>query len=594
MDSAMPANGSVLFRAVICTSVCAILAAGCSQFVKRAQSPDGESLVFPANGPKTSYIGAVADPFGLQSQKVDAVGLITELNGTGSDPMASPQRDHLEAEIKTHQIPDINGLLAGRDTSMVVVRGFIPPAAQKGDRFDLELQVMPRSETKDLFGGFLMPARMKPMLQTKYSVEMGHDIALGEGRVITRSLFESDKDPHNQVSGVVIGGGVVTKPLDTGIILPVENKSIPIVTSMTRAINNRFSASGNPGVDYIATAKTDRAVLLVLPQKYSSNPGRFFNVVLNIAFDENSTDRINRLEKLERQLHDPATIEMASVRLEGMGEEAIPALKRGLRADRFATRFHSAEALAYLGDTSGVDILRDAVAEKSAYRWHGLKALETLGKAGSQDALLDLLDCPSFEARCGAFQSLCRAHPHMVSPLGERIGQEFDLFEVDTQEEPFVHVSMNERREIAVFGRGQTFASDWLYIEPGLTIKALDQKTVQIKQFLPYDDERTRTCSSRVRDVLRELGKLGYDYGDLLKILKDARETDALDCQLLVGAAPRLQQSYRYVDTPDELLMNPELGDLPPQRPRESEETTSTVSVTDQDKESQFLDQLVQ
>ena len=541
--------------ALMCTALCFLGLSGCSQILKLSQSPDGDAALLSDLDSNTKYIGSFTDPYGLATTKVDAVGLITELSGTGGDPLTSPQRNYLIKEINTHQISDVKGLLAGSDTSLVVVTGFIPPAARKGDRFDLKIQCLPKTETESLNGGFLMAARMKPMLQTTRSVKFGHNIGLAKGRIVTHDLINSNANSKSATSGIIVGGGTVTQETDTGLWVPIDLRSIQTVTAISRAINGRFAASGVTSGEYVATPKTDRAIVLLIPKRYQANPGRFFNVVLNIAFEENGTDSVNRLEKLERQLHREETVEMAAIRLEGMGEQAIPALKRGLRSDVLATRFHSAEALAYLDDESGMETLRTAVTAGPAYRWHGLKSLESLDTELAKQTLNDLIENDSdYSTRYGAFQALLKSHRHSLTPFGESIGEEFDLFEVESKSEPFIHFSLSHHPEIVLFGVDQRFDSSWLYIEAGLTIKALDENTIQIKRFRPNASEQTRTCSTRVRDVIRELGKIGYDYSALLTILKDAKESEAISYRLLLDAAPRLNQSYRYVDNPSDLV----------------------------------------
>ena len=65
--------------------------------------------------------------------KIEAVGLVSGLHSTGSDPDPSPQRAMLIAEMRRRKSPDPNHLLATRNFSLVLVRGFLRPGVQKGD-----------------------------------------------------------------------------------------------------------------------------------------------------------------------------------------------------------------------------------------------------------------------------------------------------------------------------------------------------------------------------------------------------------------------------------------------------------------------------
>ena len=105
-------------------------------------------------------VGDLAVPFGMWPVKLEAVGLVADLHGTGSDPEPSPQRAMLIGEMQRRGVENPNQLLATRNWSMVIVRGYLRPGVQKGDPFDVELRVTDRSETTSLRGGLLFDTRM--------------------------------------------------------------------------------------------------------------------------------------------------------------------------------------------------------------------------------------------------------------------------------------------------------------------------------------------------------------------------------------------------------------------------------------------------
>ncbi len=112
---------------------------------------------------KTRLVGEVARPFGHTHVQVESVAMVTGLDGTGEDPAPSPQRTALLHELQTIGVQNPNQLLASPSTALVLVRGFLPPGVQKGDKFDLEVQVPSRSETTSLRGGWLMETRLTEM-----------------------------------------------------------------------------------------------------------------------------------------------------------------------------------------------------------------------------------------------------------------------------------------------------------------------------------------------------------------------------------------------------------------------------------------------
>ena len=119
---------------------------GCANPLIRGQNPDPaeltqESVEDPATA--TRLVRDVSNSTGLQSQKVESIALVTQLAGTGSDPPAGQQRQTLIDEMQTHDVRNPNQLLASPNTSLVLVRGFLPPGVQKGDRIDVEVRVKP-------------------------------------------------------------------------------------------------------------------------------------------------------------------------------------------------------------------------------------------------------------------------------------------------------------------------------------------------------------------------------------------------------------------------------------------------------------------
>jgi hypothetical protein len=546
-----------------------LAAAGCSYIIQRGQSPDTEAMEFGEDFQEPVYVGDVARPTGMTDLKVDGIGLVTQLEGTGSEPRPSGQRDYLVAEIKTHNIEDINGLLASNDNSMALVMGMIPPGARKGDRFDVHVQSLKRSKTTSLEGGFLMQARMKPFVQTRQNMSFGHNTAVVRGRVIVDSIFESADDSTNLVSGLVPGGGVVIRDRTNELRIVRAHRSVKTATGIAAAVNERFSTHVQGTPEGVANPLNDQVIEMLIPENYRHNVGRYFHVVLNIAFQETPAQRVNRLEVMERNLHDPEKSSIAAIRLEAIGEEAKNVLKRGLRSDDAKVRFHSAEALAYMSDNSGLEILRDAAGNEPAFRWHALTAMACLRDAVTEEALASLFDSASAEARYGAFQTLRQSIPDSLMIGGESFGQEFMLHTVASKADPMIHISRTSVPEIVLFGGDQHFTERLLFVASGLTVKAAGNGQVMVKRYLPNGEEKQVTCSTLISDVIRQMVRLDADYGDVIQMLKDARRNDAMDSRLVINAVPRLSKSYRSAEgqrsgTADNESATADPGDPPP------------------------------
>ena len=551
------------WRAIWIFTIAASLvsAPGCSHIIKRGQSPETEAMEFGAEIDEPTYIADIATPTGMGTQKIDGIALVTQLDGTGSEPRPSGQREYLITEIKTHNIDNINGLLESKDNSMVLVMGMIPQGAQKGDRFDINVKCLDRSKTTSLEGGYLMQARMKPFVSTRQKgVSFGHNSALVRGRVIVDSLFQSETDKTNMVSGIIPGGGIVTRERTNQIRIKGEQRSIKVATNIGRVINDRFSTRIQGSPEGVANPINDQVVEILIPEDYRHNIGRYFHVVLNIALDETPLQQVNRMELLERRLHDPKQASLAAIRLEAIGEEATNVLKRGIRANNETVQFHAAEALAYMGDNSGLEILREAADLKPHYRWHALTAMASLKDAPAEEALVDLFNSDSAEARYGAFRAIRGSMPESLAIAGEFVGREFMLHTVSSSSRPIIHISRAELPEVVIFGGNQKFNDRLIYVKAGVTVKSMDDSRVLIKRYLPNGEEKKITCSNLISDVIRQMVKLEADYSDVIRLLKQAQKSKSMESQLVINSVPQLSSSYRTVgvsgDGDEELLVS--------------------------------------
>ena len=241
---------------------------GCAAPALRSQSPEGLSDVLES---KTKLVGDVARPFGHEYVKVESVALVTGLDNTGSDPSPSPQRAALLHELQTIGVQNPNQLLASPSTSLVLVRGFLPPGVQKGDKFDLEVQAPSRSETTSLRGGWLMETRMTEMAVLGGQIREGHPWATGEGAVLVDPSASGEKDRALMVRGRVLGGGSALKSRDMGLFIGPEDKSIRLslsiglsslevdsdtVDSFIKRTDDAMYASKEGGRDRVSTVKS--------------------------------------------------------------------------------------------------------------------------------------------------------------------------------------------------------------------------------------------------------------------------------------------------------------------------------------------------
>ena len=545
VDREVESHGGKLARRAFIAGML-IACGGCQYIVRRSQNQDDLNTALASSNDGTQYVGSVTGVWGLDFAKIEGIGLVTGLDGSGSDPGPSWQREHLLNELKTHEgIESPIKLLANENNSLVLVKGLIPPGAKKGDIFDLEVTTPPKSDTDSLKFGFLGKTRLRAMAVMGRRVREGNAIGVGRGSVLVDSLFENRQDQSNQIHGWILGGGISTEDRTMGLTVRSEDNALRKATSIARAINNRFTTVTREGRVGVATPKSDKIVNLLVPDPYQKNVGRYVQVLSQIAFDETANARVNRLAQLDRELQQPAMCRDAAIRLEAIGPEGAPALKRGLANNDLEVQFHSAQALAYLGEPDGIDVLESVAASEPAFRWHALTALSAMKDPQAGTALSNLMHAESAETRYGAFRAYQTRSPEEALSKGDWLADDFYFHVVPSTATPMLHVSRSKRPEVVVFGEQQTFDSSFLYVVSGLTIKGDGKGSMLLIRYSPEKGEERRVCSPSVIDVIRNLAALNCSYTMLTGILRDAKQQEKLSSRFVINAVPKLNRDYQ-------------------------------------------------
>jgi flagellar basal body P-ring protein FlgI len=449
--------------------------------------------------------------------------------------------------MQTHNVRRPEEALKSLDTAMVLVRGFIPPGARKGDTFDVEVYLppSPRTDTTSLRGGWLMQSRLRETAILDNDVHTGHVAGLAQGPIVVDALFDKSGDEVLQVRGRVLTGGIVQLDREMGLAIRGEHTSVKTSTTIGHAINERFHDFDHGSKKGLANPTRDNFLELKVHSRYRNDVGRYIQVVRSIALNESPVERIARIAELEKELLEPTASRRASLQLEAIGKEAIPTLRKGLVASDPEVRFHAAEALAYLDDADAVPALLDAARTERAFRWRAMSALAVLDQYSAQDALLELMNVPSAETRYGAFRAL-RARPREPLTRGEVLGDEFALHVMSTTGEPMIHISRSSRPEIVLFGQGQRLESpNFLFAGTQILVNRQNERSVKVSRFSAGDDDQHEVCSTNVEDVLRAIVKLGGGYAEAIEALEEAKAKGFLAARLEIDALPRPNRVYR-------------------------------------------------
>ena len=521
--------------------------AGCQNLVNRGQSRDNGLLkaTETEDTSETKYVARICKMAGLTPQKIEGVALVSNLNGTGSAAKPGELRKRLLRDLETVETPlPAEELLQSKNTEMVLVKGLLPAGVRKGDRFDLQIFPLSETDATSLQGGYIQKMRLRITAQLGGTVKEGHLQGLGKGRVLTHSAFETRDDASNRLSGLVLGGGTSKVDRDLALLIRTGSKSIRTSTSISGAINERFTVSTSTGLEGVANSKTDQVIELKIPDQYRHNVGRFAQVISNMAYDEPAHLRVNRMDTLGVSLQNPLTAGLSAIRLEAIGKQALPTLKRALGSSDLQVRFAAAQSLAYQGLNDGVEILATAARTEPAFRWQALAALTTLESAAADGVLESLLGEPSAETRYGAFRAIRKRNPQSPLVAGQWMSRDFKMCVVDNQSPALLHFSRADIAEIVVFNDSQTFSDQFLYVESGLTVKSNMDGTVTVATY-HSDDSFRATCSDRVSDVIQTVSQAGYGYETLLKMARLSMKEGTLNGRLVVDATPKVGRRYQ-------------------------------------------------
>jgi flagellar basal body P-ring protein FlgI len=531
-------------RAIYALAAAAMLPGGCSGPILRPQSPEARIDLPPM--PDVKYVAAYTHPFGMNYVKVEAVSLVTGLQGTGSDPPPTPQRAMLLDEMKRREVANPNEVLASTNTSLVLARAFLRPGIQEGDRFDVEIRTPTGSETTSLRNGFLLSTRLSEMAVLDQQVHEGHVFGLAEGAVLVDPTADPKADQALATRGRILSGGIATKARPLGLVISHEHESIRISQDIAHAINHRFFTYTNGRKQGVATPKTGEFIDVVIHPRYHDNVGRYMQVLRNVAIDESTSALQARLLFLEQQLSDPLTSATAAMRLEAIGDDqAKQILKQCIVSNDPEVRFYSAEALAYLDDTAAVGTLAEVARNEPSFRVNALAALSAMDDASAYDALRSLLEVKSAETRYGAFRSLWAMNEHDAFLHDEVLSNQFHYHVLDIPGPDMVHVTRSHLPEIVLFGKDQKLQLP-LMLDAGKSILVNGMKgdKITVSRFSPQKEPEQRVVSTSVDEVIRAIVALGGTYPDVVQALQQAKSDGALLSRFEIDALPESGRAY--------------------------------------------------
>jgi hypothetical protein len=534
-------------------------------------------------------IGDVSVFGNIEAVSVGGIGIVTDLEGTGGGTppsyrtqMADELRKDAEVRKKGYD-QRINEIIDSKNNAVVLVHAVIPPGVHKNEPIDVEISLPPGSKATSLRGGYL-----------KQCVLYSYDSSRHLGTVLEKTAPNAElaaklsqrnlSRPDNMVKGlpylkaegpiqvgfgegdesgylkrgVIWSGGRCQKAFSFFIVLNDDSR----YSMMAQAVADRINETFHPGGLHseVAVAKTKGTIELNVPEQYRHNLPRFLRVVRAIPVRE--TSRVNDLhvnsltgpgaqtlaattrssygQKLAEELLDPARTIIAAIRLEALGEESSPFLKKGLQSTHDLVRFASAEALAYLDCPSGGEELGRLVEKQPALRAFCLTALASLNQSVSQVELTRLLNSPSPETRYGAFRALRARDEGDSEARGEFLNDSFHFYRVASESPPLVHLSMSRRAELVLFGAEPGLKAPFQFVAGDFAVTAkegADQCT--ISRVSVQRGVSKKVCSLKLNDIVHTLTDMGGTYAETVELVKQADKCRSLTCPVAIDALPQ-------------------------------------------------------
>lgn len=519
-------------------------------FEFRSQSPRDDEDTFETKV-ETPMIGDYTTVAGLNMVVLEGVSLVTGLNGTGGDAQPSVYRTALTDEMRRRGVKNLNQILRSPDTALVVVRAYLPPLIRKGDRFDIEVRIPGNGGATSLNGGWLMPTLLaEQAIVPGRGVMEGHTVARASGPILISTGEGGDQASLAGVlrRGKVLGGGVSLKDRDLTLYLRNDFRSGRNITRIADRIGQRFFHYNRHGLrePLAKTTYSDQKIILKIHPRYRDNFPRYLQVIRNIAFRETEVAQRVRIHKLREDLHRPETSELAAIKLEAIGQQAVPVLKTGLKSENLEVRFHAATALAYLGEPDGLKVLAEAARSEPAFRIFAFAAMATVEDAEAHVLLRELMNETSAETRYGAFRSLSTLDKNDPFIRGEKLNDEFTLHVLATEGPPMVHLTGHKKAEIVLFGDDQRLSTP-LALRAGnyiLVTARPGSETVVVSRYEVGRPDQKKVVSNRLADVIRTVAEFGASYPDVAQMLAQADRLLKLPGRIEIDALPEAGRVY--------------------------------------------------
>lgn len=490
-------------------AACAL--ASCTDNRSRARPVQADRIARDVPSVLMRTIGAEATLRGADPLLVSGYGIVVGLDGTGAADVHPGVRAMLEREMVRRGVgQESKGMgwitparmIDDTNTAAVLIQAVIPAGASEGARFDVLVRALPGSSTTSLEGGRLWTTELHAGLVIPGGPDTA-TVAEAAGDIFVNPFADpaqSGDDAINRTTGRILNGGVVRDARK--LVLALDLPSHARTRSITATINTKFP-QGPADREPTARGQNEETIEIHVPMAWADRTEEFIRVLMatrvDLTYPEESARRyVNALRD------QPELADELSMRLQAIGEPAIPFLRDLYDYAEPTPRLAALRAGARLGDALATPHLRDiATAGPPGLRVSAIELLADMGPDPQVNLTLRaLLDADQIEVRIAAYEALVRRR----DPTLNRRRME-DKFVLDTipAAKPMIYVSQQAEPRIAVFGAGlaikrPTLVSGW---SDRLMLVA-DSATDDVRVY--YRDYKTgKSSTQRIRPEVVDL-----------------------------------------------------------------------------------------
>ena len=508
-------------------------------------------------------VGAVSEISGYAAVRVNGFGLVYGLTDTGSSEAPPTQKAYLIQHIRRYKdrLPKpynkmtAEQIIESRSTAIVAVSGVVPPGAPKGEAFDVEVTILPQTQTTSLQGGTLMFTELRLITAQEGGTLAGRTTASAEGPVFINpfpltariadpnaaSVRNDKSDPRR---GKVLGGG--HSMYNRQIKLSIYQADYRLASLIERRVNTRFGGANSPK---IADAKGRDTILINIPQDFEHRYQYFISLLANLYLEE----RPGLMELHLRQLVDeakmptakPARLEEIALSWEAIGKDCLTFIKPLFANAHDNLAYYAAKTCVNLGDLSGMDtLILIANDDNNPNQLKATKQLSDIAREPralrARGALLQLLNKPNNRVRLLAYEGLRNCRDPRIR-IAEMPGG-FTLERAPSTAENLVCVWTVDQPRLVLLGQDWKCRED-IFVELDDGAVTLNQQPPQDKISISRKTEDgvsfIRTQSSlRVEDLIYTLG---------MPLEKDTEEPPILTFSQIVGLIYRMCQDQKVI-----------------------------------------------